>query len=83
MILKNNISVLIPAAGLGKRSGLNYPKSLYKVKNVPIIVRIIKKISKYDSQPSIVINSKYRNYLKTHSNDHSIKKFEFLFQNLS
>ena len=40
---KNNISVLIPAAGLGKRSGLNYPKSLYKVKNVPIIVRIIKK----------------------------------------
>lgn len=81
MILKNNISVLIPAAGLGKRSGLNYPKSLYKVKNVPIIVRIIKKISKYDSQPSIVINSKYGKLFKNTLKDHSIKKYEFLFQN--
>ncbi len=81
MILKNKISVLIPAAGLGKRSDLNYPKSLFKVKNIPIIVRIIKKISKYDSQPSIVINSKYQKLFKKTLNDHLIKKYELLFQN--
>ena len=82
MISKNNISVLIPAAGLGQRSQLNYPKSLYKVKNIPIIVRIIKKIIKYDSQPSIVINTKYKKLFKDTLNCHAINKFEFLFQNL-
>ncbi len=81
MILKNNISVLIPAAGFGQRSRLNYPKSLYKVKNIPIIVRIIKKIIKYDCQPSIVINNKYKKLFKDTLNDHAISKFEFLFQN--
>lgn len=82
MISRNNISVLIPAAGLGKRSQLNYPKSLFKVKNIPIIVRIIKKIIKYDNQPSIVINKKYEKLFKDTLKNHSINEFEFLFQNL-
>ena len=43
MIMINKISVLIPAAGLGNRSKLSYPKSLYRVNRVPIIVRILKK----------------------------------------
>ena len=43
MTMRNKISVLIPAAGLGKRSNLGYPKSLYKVNRVPIIVRILKR----------------------------------------
>ena len=83
MISKNNISVLIPAAGLGQRSGLNYPKTLFKINKVPILVRIIKKIKKYDSTPSIVINGKYQKLFKKTLNDYSIKKFEFLNQNLA
>lgn len=83
MISKNNISVLIPAAGLGQRSDLNYPKTLFKINKVPILVRIIKKIKKYDSTPSIVINGKYQKLFKKTLNDYSIKKFEFLNQNLA
>jgi len=83
MISKNNISVLIPAAGLGQRSGLNFPKTLFKINKIPILVRIIKKIKKYDSTPSIVINGKYQKLFKKTLNDHSIKKFEFLNQNLA
>lgn len=83
MISNNNISVLIPAAGLGQRSGLNYPKTLFKINKIPILVRIIKKIKKYDSTPSIVINGKYQKLFKKTLNDHSIKKFEFLNQNLA
>ena len=33
-----NIKVLIAAAGLGSRSGLNYPKTLFSVKGKPILI---------------------------------------------
>ena len=38
------INVLIPAAGKGTRSNLNYPKTLYKIKGTPIIISLIKTI---------------------------------------
>ena len=39
------MNFLIPAAGKGTRSGLNYPKCLYKIENKEIIVSILEKIS--------------------------------------
>lgn len=38
------INVLIPAAGKGTRTNLNYPKTLYKLKGTPIIISLIKTI---------------------------------------
>jgi len=52
------IKVLITAAGLGKRTGLDYPKVIHKYKNVPILIRILKKIYKFDKKPIIVLNPK-------------------------
>lgn len=80
-IIKNkNLAILIPAAGRGSRSKLKYPKTLYKVKKIPIIVRIIKKLSKYSNNISIVINSNFNiEFLKT-LNDYDTPKIEYLFQ---
>ena len=54
---KKSIKVLIVAAGEGKRSGLNYPKTLFKINNTPIIVRIIKKIIHIDNNPTIIVSN--------------------------
>ena len=81
-IIKNkNLAILIPAAGKGSRSMLKYPKTLYKVKKIPIIVRIIKKLSKYSNNISVVINPNFNiEFLKT-LNDYDMPKIEYLFQN--
>ena len=81
MTMRNKISVLIPAAGLGKRSNLGYPKSLYKVKRIHIIVRILKKVIKYDKNPTIVINKKYHFLFESTLNSFKFKNIKYLFQN--
>ena len=56
--MSNQIKVVIAAAGEGRRSGLSFPKTLYKVNNVPIIIRILKKISFLDKKPTLIVSSK-------------------------
>ncbi len=51
--------VLIPAGGLSSRSGLNYPKTLYKIEGIPILIRICKLVEAYDRRPVIIINPSY------------------------
>ena len=51
-----NIKVLIAAAGRGKRSFLPYPKTLYKIDGLPILVRIIDLLNSYDSTPTVVVS---------------------------
>jgi bifunctional UDP-N-acetylglucosamine pyrophosphorylase / glucosamine-1-phosphate N-acetyltransferase len=48
--------VLIPAGGRSSRSGLTYPKSLYRLAGIPILIRICRTLSVYDTKPVIVIN---------------------------
>ena len=50
------LKVLIPAAGKGTRSKLNYPKTLFKINNKPILIRILKNTKKIDSSPSIIVS---------------------------
>ena len=56
--MKNNneVSLVIAAAGKGSRSGLDYPKCLYKINNVPIIVRIIRSLIIWDNEPAIIVS---------------------------
>ena len=77
--MKNDIACLIPAAGKGSRSGLEYPKTLYKINSIPIIVRILKILKKIDNKPSIVINKKYLNLFKQNMQKYDFNP-EFLFQ---
>ena len=51
-----NIKVLIPAAGKGTRSGLSYPKTLFKIKGIPIIIKILELFSNFSFQKFIISN---------------------------
>lgn len=47
---------VIPAAGKSSRSGLNYPKTLYRVNGIPILIRICRQLARYDARPLLIIN---------------------------
>ena len=62
-----NNFLLIPAAGKGSRSGLNYPKTLFKYKNNPILINIIKNVFKTNikfSKVIIIVSPKGKNKIK-------------------
>ena len=77
--MKNNV-LLIPAAGKGSRSNLDYPKSLFKVKNIPILIRIIDKFRNIkDIKKCVVINKKFKPFFEKEINKKKYK-VEYLFQ---
>lgn len=60
----NKISVVIAAAGKGSRSGLDYPKCLFKIDDLSILERILKKLRHVDDNPKIIVSpSGYRRVL--------------------
>ena len=54
---KNNIKVIIPAAGKGTRSGLDYPKTLYKVEGKEILLHILDLTQHLDADPTVIVSS--------------------------
>lgn len=64
MTLKDKLAVLIAAAGKGSRSGLSYPKTLYSIKGIPIIVRQLEVFSKYDFSPTLIVSPSGKNQIK-------------------
>jgi len=56
MTINKKINVLIPAAGKGSRSGLNYPKTLFKVEGKEILLSILELVKDYDPNPTIIIS---------------------------
>jgi len=71
--------LLIPTAGKGTRSKLNYPKTLYPVDGIPIILRIINNFSKYDNYPSVVVSPDGCNQIKDVLKQQKIN-FELILQ---
>ena len=55
------LKVIIAAAGKGTRSKLNYPKTLFKVEGVPILIRILRITNQFDKQPIIIADRKGKN----------------------
>ncbi len=53
------LNLLIPAAGIGRRLGLKYPKFMIKIDRKTILERQINLFSSYDKNPTIVINKIY------------------------
>ncbi|UEG50552.1 NTP transferase domain-containing protein [Ferruginibacter lapsinanis] len=53
--MTKKIRLVIPAAGRSSRSGLNYPKTLYRLFDVPILVRIIRSFEEFINEPPIII----------------------------
>jgi len=54
--LMGKTHVLIPAAGKGVRSGLTYPKTLFKVKGKPILVHIYELLRHIDARPTVIVS---------------------------
>jgi bifunctional N-acetylglucosamine-1-phosphate-uridyltransferase/glucosamine-1-phosphate-acetyltransferase GlmU-like protein len=50
------LRALVAAAGRGTRAGLPYPKTLYPVQGIPILVRLVSLLSQYDSWPTVVVS---------------------------
>ena len=55
-IFSDQITVVIAAAGKGTRTGLGYPKCLFKISNKSILSRIINLLSTIDSNPTIIVS---------------------------
>ncbi len=56
--------VLIPAAGEGKRTGLSFPKTLFPVEGVPIIVIILRNTQWLDEQPVVIVSPKGKQLIR-------------------
>ena len=54
--MKSKINVLIPVAGKGTRSGLNYPKTLFKVEGKEILLHLLELVESYDEEPTLVVS---------------------------
>lgn len=72
--------VLIPAGGRSSRSGLSYPKTLYRLKGVPILIRILQLLENYDLRPVIAINPTHQALFEDVLTEFE-KQAEFVFQN--
>ena len=55
-IFMDDFRVLIPAAGLGTRAGLPYPKTLYPVDGTPILHRLLAILGIYDTTPTVIVS---------------------------
>ena len=74
--MSKKVKFLIAAAGKGTRSGLKYPKSLYKVDDIPIIRRIYSAIGHLDNKPIIVVSDFSEPFLKEYLNSENL---EYIF----
>ena len=71
--MNHNLDVLIAAAGKGSRSGLKYPKTLYKVKGKAIIHRIIDTIGGLCENPSIIVSPEGKESIGSYINTNNLK----------
>lgn len=73
MISKNNINVLIAAAGKGTRAKLTYPKTLYKINGEEILLKILNITEEFDSNPTIIASPKGKKQIQNFLIDESRK----------
>ena len=50
------LRALVAAAGRGSRAGLSYPKTLFQVRNKPILAHIAELLSPYDARPTVIVS---------------------------
>ena len=58
------ISVVIAAAGVGSRTGLPYPKTLFPIKGKPILVRLAELLVPYDAELTVIVNEDGKDQIK-------------------
>jgi len=66
------IKALVAAAGRGTRAGLPYPKTLFPIKGLPILVRIAHLVRPYDQNPIIVVSPDGKGPIEQCTRDYSL-----------
>ncbi len=79
--MKGKFRVLIPAAGKSSRSGLPYPKTLYRLNGVPILIKIFQTLEEYDKNPILIINPAHEPLFKKVTEEFG-KQADFIFQHV-
>ncbi len=52
----SEVRALVAAAGRGTRAGLPYPKTLFPIQGLPILVRIASLLEPYDKNPTVIVS---------------------------
>jgi len=52
----SKVRVLVAAAGRGTRAGLPYPKTLFPIQGLPILIRIARLLEPYDMSPTVIVS---------------------------
>jgi bifunctional UDP-N-acetylglucosamine pyrophosphorylase/glucosamine-1-phosphate N-acetyltransferase len=63
---------LVAAAGRGTRSGLPYPKTLFAIKGVPILIRIARLLQPYDERPTVIVSPEGKDFVARCLDDYVI-----------
>jgi bifunctional UDP-N-acetylglucosamine pyrophosphorylase / glucosamine-1-phosphate N-acetyltransferase len=66
-----NSLIVIPTAGKGSRTGLNYPKTLFEIDNKPILHHILERFENINADVVIIVSPKSHKLIKN-----SIKGFQ-------
>lgn len=66
----HKIQALVVAAGRGTRAGLPYPKTLFPIKGLPILIRIARLLQPYDKTPTVIVSPEGKGPIEKCIRDH-------------
>lgn len=66
------VKALVAAAGRGTRAGLSYPKTLFSIKGLPILVRLARLLCTYDQNPTVIVSPEGKGPIQQCISDHSL-----------
>jgi bifunctional UDP-N-acetylglucosamine pyrophosphorylase/glucosamine-1-phosphate N-acetyltransferase len=66
------VRALVAAAGRGTRAGLSYPKTLFPIQGIPILVRIIRLLQPFDESPTVIVSPEGKDLVAQCLRDHAV-----------
>ncbi len=74
----SKITLIVAAAGVGKRMGLNYPKQFFEIDNKPLFLLTLEKAEKIEAIKDIIIVTRDEDFHFVKKNIKEIKKVKVL-----
>jgi bifunctional UDP-N-acetylglucosamine pyrophosphorylase/glucosamine-1-phosphate N-acetyltransferase len=68
----HKVHVLVAAAGRGTRAGLPYPKTLFPIQGLPILIRIVRLLHPYDDRPTVIVSPEGKDHVAQSLLEHGI-----------
>jgi len=66
------LRALVAAAGRGTRAGIPYPKTLFSIQSLPILVRISRVLHPYDEKPTVIVSPEGKDLIAQCLSHHSV-----------